>query len=77
MDKKEIAKLLKIEIRTLYNWEKNRKDLYNFIIENTSKNKENNSEYDELLKYFKQLTEKEKNYYLSDIKARILKKEID
>ena len=32
---------------------------------------------DELLKYFKNLSKIEKEFYLSDIKARILKKEID
>ena len=28
MDKKEIANLLEIELRTLYNWEKSRQNLY-------------------------------------------------
>lgn len=37
MDKKEIANFLELEIRMLYNWEKTRPKLYNFLIENLSK----------------------------------------
>ena len=40
IDKKEIANALEIELRTLYNWEKKRPKLYNFIIENFYKENE-------------------------------------
>ena len=62
MEKKEIANLLEIELRTLYNWEKNRPTLYKFIVENIDKSIEKNSKFDELKEYFEKLTEKEQEY---------------
>lgn len=76
MEKKEIANLLEIELRTLYNWEKNRPTLYKFIIENIDKSIEKNSKFDELKEYFEKLTEKEQEFYLSNIKITVLKKEL-
>ena len=76
MEKKEIASLLEIELRTLYNWEKNRPTLYKFIIENIDKSVEKNSKFDELKEYFEKLTEKEQEFYLSNIKITVLKKEL-
>lgn len=76
MEKKEIANLLKIELRTLYNWEKNRPALYKFIVENIDKSIEKNSKFDELKEYFEKLTEKEQEFYLSNIKITVLKKEL-
>lgn len=76
MEKKEIASLLEIELRTLYNWEKNRPALYKFIIENIDKSVEKNSKFDELKEYFEKLTEKEQEFYLSNIKITVLKKEL-
>ena len=74
IDKKEIAKALEIELRTLYNWENKRVKLYNFIVDNFYKNNEKNSNTDELLNYFQKLDEKEKEYYLSIIKIAVLEK---
>ena len=76
MEKKEIANLLEIELRTLYNWEKNRTTLYKFIVENIDKSIEKNSKFDELKEYFEKLTEKEQEFYLSNIKITVLKKEL-
>lgn len=76
MEKKEIANLLEIELRTLYNWEKKRPTLYKFIIENIDKSIEKNSKFDELKEYFEKLTEKEQEFYLSNIKITVLKKEL-
>lgn len=77
VDKKEIAEALEIELRTLYNWEKKRVKLYNFIINNFYKKDEKNSNINELLNYFQKLNEKEKEYYLSMIKIAVLEKEIN
>lgn len=77
MNKKEIAEKLEIELRTLYNWEKTRPKLYEFIIkafENKNIENENNTEIFEI---FSKLSEKEKEFYITDMKARILKKEIE
>ena len=76
MEKKEKANLLEIELRTLYNWEKNRPTLYKFIVENIDKSIEKNSKFDELKEYFEKLTEKEQEFYLSNIKITVLKKEL-
>ena len=77
MEKKEIANLLEIELRTLYNWEKSRPKLYNFIIENINNRYENTSKIEELRKYFEKLSEIEQEYYLSSLKVKVLEKEIN
>lgn len=82
MTNAEIAKKLKIAEKTIYNWKKNRKELFE-IIENGIKFKENqienhvNNTYQEIIELFKKLSEQEIQYYIMDIKARILKKEIE
>lgn len=77
MEKKEIANLLEIELRTLYNWEKSRPKLYNFIMENINSKQENTSKIDELKKYFEKLSDIEKEYFLSSLKVKVLEKEIN
>ncbi|MDY4803588.1 TetR/AcrR family transcriptional regulator [Campylobacter sp.] len=77
MNKKKIAETLEIEIRTLYNWEKTRPKLYEFIIkafENKNIENENNTK---IIEIFSKLSEKEKEFYITDMKARILKKELE
>ena len=76
IDKKEIANALEIELRTLYNWEKKRPKLYNFIIENFYKENEKASKSDELKKYFLKLSEQEQEYFLAKIKIKVLEKEL-
>lgn len=76
IDKKEIANTLEIELRTLYNWEKKRPKLYNFIIENFYKENEKTSKSDELKKYFLKLSEQEQEYFLAKIKIKVLEKEL-
>ena len=73
---KEIAKELKIAEGTIYNWKKEKEKLYQIVIKHYSKTSII-EEYDELKEYYIKLTENEKKYYLSEIKTRILKKEID
>lgn len=77
MNKKEIAKILEIELRTLYNWEKTRPKLYKFIIKAFEKENIENENNSEILEIFSKLNEKEKEFYLLEMKARILKKEIE
>ena len=76
IDKKEIANALEIELRTLYNWEKKRPKLYNFIIENFYKENEKISKFNELEKYFLKLTEQEQKYFIAKIKIKVLEKEL-
>lgn len=83
MTNAEIAKKLKIAEKTIYNWRKNRKELFEILelgikIQENQKNIEYvNNTYKELINLYKKLNEKEQEYYITDIKARILKKEID
>ncbi|ORI07779.1 hypothetical protein A3835_04585 [Campylobacter concisus] len=82
MTNAEIAKKLKIAEKTIYNWRKNRKELFEVIENglNSKKNKESlyvNDTYKELIQLFEKLSEQEIQYYILDIKTRILKKEID
>ncbi|MDA3048907.1 MULTISPECIES: hypothetical protein [unclassified Campylobacter] len=78
MNNKDFCKLLKISEPTLYNWKKEKEFLYKIVMEykENSINKTDNVET-EFLKYFNNLSQTEKEYYIADIKARILKKEID
>ncbi|EAL1361008.1 histidine kinase, partial [Campylobacter jejuni] len=75
-EKKEIAKIINKDIKTLYNWEKNNPNLYKAVFNYFSK-KENNPLESKLLELFEKLDEKEKKYYIADMEARILKKEIN
>nr|WP_314089422.1 hypothetical protein [uncultured Campylobacter sp.] len=82
MTNSEIAKKLKIAEKTIYNWKKNRKELFE-IIENGLNLKEMqdnlyvNNTYKELIELLEKLSKQEIEYYISDIKTRILKKELD
>lgn len=76
MDKKEIAKIIKKDITTLYNWEKRNPELYKAVYEYFNGIQLNNDEK-EILELFKKLNKTEKEYYITDIKLRILKKELN
>ena len=75
MDKKEIAKIIKKDITTLYNWEKRNTELYKAVYEYYNGIQLAEDER-EILELFKKLNDAEKEYYKAEIKARILKKEI-
>ena len=75
MDKKELAKIIKKDIPTLYNWEKRNPELYKAVYEYYNGIQLAEDER-EILELFKKLNDAEKEYYKAEIKARILKKEI-
>ena len=80
MNNKEFCNLLNISEPTLYNWKKEKEILYKIIMEYKNKileQKENLNNESELLKYFNNLSEKEKQYYIAEIKAKILKRELE
>lgn len=80
MNNKEFCNLLNISEPTLYNWKKEKEFLYKIIMEYKNKileQKENLNNESELLKYFNNLSEKEKQYYIAEIKAKILKRELE
>ena len=80
MNNKEFCNLLNISEPTLYNWKKEKEFLYKIVMEYKNKileQKENLNNESELLKYFNNLSEKEKQYYIAEIKAKILKRELE
>lgn len=81
MNNKELAQFLDISEQALYKWRKERPNLYKIAMFYKERLNDSLGEIDEktqlLLSYFERLSEKEKEYYLSDIHTRLLKKEID
>lgn len=80
MTNAEIAKRLNIAEKTVYNWKQNRKELFE-IVEKALNGNVNitceNKKTKELMQLIEQLSDKEKDMYILEIKARILKKELD
>jgi sensory box/GGDEF domain/HD domain protein len=76
MDKKEIAKIIKKDVKTIYNWEKQNPALYKIVNDYLSE-KTKDPQETELLELFQKLNEKEKEYYIADMKLRVLKKELE
>ena len=76
MNKREVAKFIEKDISTIYNWKKNNPNLYKILEFYFQKESEINPTHKELIELFDKLSEMEKQFYLSDIRARILKKEI-
>jgi septum formation topological specificity factor MinE len=82
MKPEEMAKLLNVAIKTIYNWKKTRPELMEVIkkglgIKENNVNITINKKDKELNNLIKKLNEKEKELYILEIKARLLKKEID
>lgn len=84
MNNKDFAKKLNISEPTLYNWKKEKPFLYQIVMQYKDKYLKNNNNLNnfskkekEFLEYFNKLNDIEKEYYIADIKARILKKEIE
>ena len=77
MNKREVAEFIGKDIKTIYNWEKNNPNLYKILEFYFQKESEINPTHKELIELFDKLSEMEQQFYLSDIRARILKKEID
>lgn len=81
MNNKELAQFLDISEQALYKWRKERPNLYKIAMFYKEKLNDSLGELDNktklLLSYFEQLNEKEKEYYLSDMQTRLLKKELD
>ena len=77
MNVKEFCNFLNISEPTIYNWRADKPNLYKIVMEYKKEKIDNADNLSEILKYFNKLSEKEKEFYLADIKARILKKELE
>ena len=82
MTNAEIAKKLKIAEKTIYNWRKNRKELFEIIEDglNLKENKESiyvNDTYKELIDLLEKLSQQEIQYYISDKKTRWIMRKIN
>ena len=74
----DFCKFLGISTPTIYNWKKEKPNLYRIVMNYKEEKLNNlNKEEQEILKLFKELNEQESEYYISDIKTRILKRELD
>lgn len=75
---RELCEYINITTPTLYNWKKEKPNLYK-IIDDFNRQEQNilYKKEKELIDTFNKLTEKEKDYYIADMKTRILKKEIE
>ena len=71
IDYKKISQKLKIGLSTLYQWEKTRPELYDFIINNSALQKES-----EIEKIYNQLTDEEKEMYLAEMKAIVMRRKL-
>ena len=76
MNIKEFCNFLNISEPTIYNWRADKPNLYKIVMEYKKEKIDNADNLSEILKYFNKLSEKEKEFYLADIKARILRKEL-
>ena len=77
MNIKEFCNFLNISEPTIYNWRADKPNLYKIVMEYKKEKIDNTDNLSEILKYFNKLSEKEKEFYLADIKASILKKELE
>lgn len=74
----DFCKFLGISTPTIYNWRKEKPNLYKIVM--NYKDEKLNSltkEEEEILKLFNMLEDKEREYYILDIKTRLAKKELD
>ncbi|QPH96069.1 hypothetical protein [Campylobacter concisus] len=76
MNKREVAKFIGKDIKKLSITGKNNPNLYKILEFYFQKESEINPTHKELIELFDKLSEMEQQFYLSDIRARILKKEI-
>ncbi|WP_458701399.1 TetR/AcrR family transcriptional regulator [Sulfurospirillum sp. 1307] len=77
MNKKNLANRINVSLATLYNWEKTKPELIKLIEKGLKFEKGINIENNSINEYFYKLDEKEQEMYISEIKARVLRKEID
>lgn len=75
---RELCNYLNITTPTLYNWKKYKPNLYEIVMDFKESNDNNLDKREQiLLKLFRQLEDLEKEFYISEINTRILKRKIE
>jgi len=78
MNIEDYCKFLNISKPTIYNWKKDKPNLYKIVMEYKEKNLNNLTKKDELIvKLFNELNEDEQEYFKYEMKTRILKNKLD
>ena len=77
MEKKELAVRMKISLATIYNWEKTKPELMKLVKLGIKYEEGTTEKENEINILFNQLDEDEKEMYLAEIKARVLRKKIN
>jgi len=77
MNNKEFAKFLGITEPTIYNWRKEKPNLFKIVMDwkNSTKEVLLDRETKELMQAFKKLTDDERRMYLAEIKLRAMEKD--
>ncbi len=75
MTKKEIASKYKLTVQGLNKWKTTRPELYALIMSSNTQSCLNEVEKD-LVEYFNQLADEEKEMYLSEMKAKAMRKKL-
>lgn len=75
---RELCNYLNITTPTLYNWKKEKPNLYKIVM-NFKENSDNSLDKKEqiLLKLFRQLENLEQEYYISEINTKVLKRKLE
>ncbi|AFL68266.1 hypothetical protein [Sulfurospirillum barnesii] len=76
MNKKELAVRLDVSVATLYNWEKTKPELIKLINLGLKDEIQDINEEENINTYYRQLTEEEKEMYMAEIKARVMRKKL-
>lgn len=75
---RELCKYLNITTPTLYNWKKEKQNLYKIVMDFKESNDNILDKKEQiLLKLFRQLENLEQEYYISEINTKVLKRKIE
>ncbi len=76
MNNRELSVYLNVSEGTIYNWKKEKPNLYQVVMNFKDKKAEINKEDTSILQLLEQLEPEEKRMYLLEIESRILRKRL-
>jgi len=77
MDKKLLADEMNVPLSTVYSWEKSKPKLMELVKLGLKYKEGTKKEENEVLHYYEKLSNNEQEMYLAEMKARVLRKELD